>query len=278
MLLPELSLPTSIDLFESNFEYFFYEYVSFEDSPKLTFSKSNISYNGHRYSIYFDEEKPETSQQFLIGEIDAIKVHTNRTDIRAAVYRIQDYKEGLKFFDKFYFMIFAKWEIEFNVELLNCKSGEGATMEWVKIGWATGYFCLPEVYSEMFTDNDCYDDFLKFSPGDLEIYDYLDESVHEDIIEKYEFEINRGLPELSKVAEGILKKSIGASEHIQEIIEQISDHNKDRYILSRWLEGASAKIIGHEIDRSDRTVHNILSTLRKTYGRDIVPRYEDRKK
>jgi hypothetical protein len=139
-----------------------------------------------------------TSQQFLIGEIDVIKVHNNRTDIRAAVYRIQDYKEGLKFFDKFYFMIFAKWEIEFNVELLNCKSGEGATMEWVKIGWYTGYFCLPDVYSEMFTENDCYDDFLKYSPGDLEIYDYLDESVHEDIIEKYEHKINLGLPELSR--------------------------------------------------------------------------------
>jgi len=279
LLLPKLMIPVAIDIFITNFDYYLDEFLSREDSPKLTFSKNNISYSGCRYSVYIEEEKPETSQQFLIGEIDVIKVHNNRTDIRAAVYRIQDYKEGLNFFDKFYFMIFAKWEIEFNVELLNCKRGEGATMEWVKIGWYTGYFCLPDVYSEMFCENDCYDDFLQYSPNDLEMYDYFSESVLEDIRQEYEHKINLVLPEFSQANDEISDNLEGTNERIIEIVEQIPDHNNDRKILRMWLENESVQDISDEIDRTPRTVYNTISKLRSDpkIGH-LVPLDKDRPK
>lgn len=262
MILPELSIPTSIDLFDTNLKVFFNKYISNEDSQKLTYSRTNFSYKGLRYSIYFDKEKPDTSQQTLIGEIDAVMVHNNRTDIRAAVYQIQDIKDGLRFFDDFYFMIFSKWEIEFNVELLNCKRGNGATMEWVGIGWRTNYFCLPDVHSEMFYENDCNNDILKYSPGELEIFKYLPESVQEEIRQEYEHKINQRLPEFPQTIDQISDNLEYGNERIKEIVEQIPDRNNDRKILRMWLEGYSAIYIADKIDRAPQTVHNIISNLR----------------
>jgi len=276
MLLPELTIPVSFEIFDTNFEYFFLDFVSKKDSPKFTFTKRNISYKGHRYSIYLQDEKPEITQQILLGEIDVIKVDLNRVYVRAAVYHIQDYTIGLRFFDIFYFMVFSKWEIPFSVESLNCKRGEGATMEWVNIGWDTGYFCLPEVFPEMFeSENEYYDDFLKYAPSDLEIYSYLPEVVCEEIRQIYELQINQGLPN-DLAIEKIVENSEGDNRQISDIIEKIQDNNLDRIILRRWLEGAKAKKIGREIERADRTVYNTLTRLRGKYGREIVPRNEDR--
>lgn len=286
MLLPELTIPALIDLIDTNFVDFFFKYVSNDDSPKLTFKRSNISYNGYRYSIYFDEEKPNTSQQFLIGEINVIKVHNNRTDIRAAVYLIQDIKDGLRFFDDFYFMIFTKWEIEITAELLNCKKGEGATMEWVEIGWHTGYFCLPDVYSKMFYEHDCYDDFLKYAPNDLEIYDFLHDSAVEKIKQKYEFEINKRLSrysdvELSHEQMESLNQEDGfgrCEENIEESSnpwEIIPDKGNDRLIVERWCNSDTAKAIANDLNLSPRTVYDRLRIIRRD-NKDIKIPYHQK--
>ena len=112
MLLPELTIPVSFEIFDANFEYFFLDFVSKKDSPKFTFTKRNISYKGHRYSIYLQDEKPEITQQILLGEIDVIKVDLNRVYVRSGVYHIQDYTIGLRFFDNFYFMVgLARFEL-----------------------------------------------------------------------------------------------------------------------------------------------------------------------
>lgn len=277
MLLPEVTIPVLIDVFIANFRDFFYDYVS-KKNLDLALVKNDISHSVYRYSIYLERKKSEISQQLLIGEIDVIKVHNNRTDIRCAVHQIKDYEGGLRFFDKFYLMIFKKWNIDFNVELLNFRRGEGATMQWVIIGWDTGYFCLPEVYNEMFYKNDSYDEYLKYAPSDFEINDYLPESEKEKIRKEYFSKITKGLVDFPKDSAENIKKSEFSSEFISEIVNQIDDHNYDRYILKRWWEDATVPTIGEEIDRSDRTVYNRLSTLRSIYGTNIVPLNRDRKK
>ena len=289
MLLPKLTIPTSIEMFEANFGNFFHEYKSNESNINLEISKSIYSTFAHRFSINYEEEKSETSHQTLIGEIDVVGVNDNKTDIRAAVYHVQDFADGLKFFDNFYFMVFKKWDIEFDVDLLNCKRGEGATMAWVKIGWGTGYFCLPEIYDETFHENDCYDYFLKFEHPYSDLYDHYPDSYKKEIKQEYELKYNEGLPDYSD--EDVFYENKRLIEQEEAFVkpeqnldpvfkpwEHIPDKGYDRLMVKLWCEDQTAKEIGDhkDIKRAERTILDRICKLRKKYPEAKIPYHLER--
>jgi len=84
VLLPELTIPVSIETFETNFEYFFESELK-KYTPNLAFEKSDIVYSGHRYLIYFDND--ETKITIGITNLNSILIiHISTFGIRFFMY------------------------------------------------------------------------------------------------------------------------------------------------------------------------------------------------
>jgi hypothetical protein len=60
--------------------------------------------------------------------------------------------------------------------------------------------------------------------------------------------------------------------------ERIPDHYADRMILELWISGLTNTEIAPKVTLSPRAVTNTISRLRHDYGKDIVPKAEERRK
>ena len=60
--------------------------------------------------------------------------------------------------------------------------------------------------------------------------------------------------------------------------EVVEDHLSDRIIVKLWHGGYRNSEIGKKVNLAPETVTNVLSTLRKRYGTDVVPTNDQRRK
>lgn len=81
---------------------------------------------------------------------------------------------------------------------------------------------------------------------------------------------------LSNVLNKRLARLDGIQDSIFTACNTIPDHGYQRKLLEFWLKGMTAAEIGEVLDIQPRTVYNVLSTLRKKYGKEIVPLRKNR--
>ena len=198
MLLPGLSLPVSIDIFETNFEYFLGEYFRSDYMLNLNYQKKNILYASHRYCIYYENDDFQENSKICIGEIDVLIVRKDRIEIKAAVYNLRKIFQALMFFDNFYRMIYEKWQI--NPRSPYRSKGEHfssrvATSTFIKLGISSGYYRLPGIISvipnlEHLLDGETIQEEIH---KDDSFYLEVNDSERNEIIVNYQSEINKGL-------------------------------------------------------------------------------------
>jgi hypothetical protein len=165
----------------------------------LSFSKSDIGNNWHRYSIFVEKIDPENSPRIIIGEIDVIMIDEKKVEIKSAVYNIEETKEGIHILDDLYQMIYRKWKIA-PISIEGFYDGYNvATETYIKIGIETGYHKLPGILSIMpESENDYWtEDIEKRAPSNSsEFLLSVSNAEREEIVEKYQFEINKGLTKI----------------------------------------------------------------------------------
>lgn len=242
VLLPELKIPISIEVFETNLEYFINEYVLSCENPNLQFEKCKIGFSGHRYTIYSKQKDSLKSNPVKIGEIDVFKIYEEKVEIKAAVYDIENSKECLKFFNEFYYMVFNKWHIvpkPFKGHILD---DSVATNSHIITGMETGYFRLPGVLQKMPESEVKYWDEGKennVTSQSNDFYPSVSNSEREQIIQTYKTQINKGLPEkfevsklpTEKLNKGVPERIIARANRIEEI--------KDKH--PQWSQAGVAK-------------------------------------
>ena len=288
MLLPELTISISIEYFETNFEHFFYKYASKHNLPHLTLKKSDIVSSGYRYTILFDTEESSGSAPTMVGEIDVIPIHEEKLKFQAAVYNFVKLLKPLLFFNEFFNLVFANWEVDPR-DRIHGYEDELATSEWIDIGWDSGYFYLPDVIQDMsklLEDNFGYSlsENLAFHK---DVVPSFTNSEREEIVKKYQFEINKGLTKIYRSNEqsGNTGDSsiIGNTyETIEEVPQQETnpwDQIAEGETLQKMVryihEGLPPYKIAYELGYETSTVYNRSSELRKKYGKKIVPYFQD---
>ena len=276
MLLPKLDIPILIEVFETNFEYFINEYALSCENSNLQFEKCKIGSSGFRYTIYCKQKDSLKSNPVKIGEIDVLKIYEEKVRINAAVYDIENSKEGLKFFDDFYYMVFDNWHIGPRIYNLNISDDSLATDLHITTGIETGYFRLPGVIEKTSEPKDSYwyQRFINYdSVHSDDFYLAVSNSEREQIIQTYNTEINKGLPEkfevstlsTEKLNKGVHERIIERASRIKEIKDEhptwsqskvVIEYNKrkydgDPYIFVSDLQNAY-RAMGWKWKRADR--------------------------
>ena len=196
MLLPELEIPISIESFETNLEYFIGKYKDLEDLPNLTHKKSDIGYMGYRYTIFLKSNDSGSTSLLKIGEIDVIKIHEERVEVNVAVFILQNFKEWERFFVDFYIMVLRKWHPELSPWMYSVE--EIVTSERDEVIFRTLHSCLPEVSTDLF---ESIKEYLTLGilngnhASDNELITSLTDNERKNILEKYQLEMSKGLPE-----------------------------------------------------------------------------------
>lgn len=197
MLLLKMSIYTSFEIFETHLIYLIREYVSPYTLTKLEFDKVNILPKGHRYTIFAQVNDSNISSPIKIGEIDVIIVNDKRVEMRSAVYNLQQTKEGIDFFNQVFHLVYKNWRpISFNSF---DSEWAVATETFVSIGMKTGYYKLPGILSIMPENNNS--EWIKGGeksnlPATNSSLLHVDDSEREEIIRKYNTEIDKGLPKV----------------------------------------------------------------------------------
>ena len=228
MVLPGLRIPISLEDFETIFEYFINEYILSGDNPYLQFDKCKIGSSGHRYTINCKRKDSLQSNPVKIGEIDVFKIFEERVEIKAAAYDIENSKDGLRFFDDFYTMVFNRWQIAPNSFHGHPIDDSVATNLYIKIGIETGYLRLPGVITEMPKPKGNYwyiNDKKTVSVQSNDFYLTVSDVERKKIIQTYNNEINKGLPEkfevsklpTEKLTAGLHEKTYARAELIKKI-------------------------------------------------------------
>lgn len=242
MLLPELKIPISIEVFETNLEYFINEYVLNCENPNLQFEKCKIGFSGHRYTIYSKQKDSLKSNPVKIGEIDVFKIYEEKVEIKAAVYYIENSKECLEFFNEFYYMVFNKWHIvpkPFKGHILD---DPVATNSRIITGMETGYFRLPGVLAIMPEPNDKNWYESRKNNDSVQSNDFylsVSDSERKQIIQTYKTEINKGLPEkfevsklpTEKLNKGVHERIIARANRIEEIKDEHPQWSQARVVI-----------------------------------------------
>ena len=242
MLLPKLKIPISIELFVTNFEYFINEYAVSCENSNLQFEKCKIGSSGFRYTIYSKQKDSLKSNPVKIGEIDVFKIYEEAVGINAAVYNIVNTKEGLKFFDEFYFMVFNNWYIGPSIYNLNICEDSIATDLHIITGVETGYFRLPGVIAKTPEPKDryWYQRFMNYdSVHSDDFYLSVSNSEREQIIQTYKTEINKGLPEkfevstlpTEKLNKGVHERIIARANRIKKIKDEHPDWSQAKVVI-----------------------------------------------
>jgi len=247
MLLPGLLIPISIEVFETNLEYFINEYVNFEYTPNLIYKKSDIVLSGHRYIIFCEQKKSTSSSPIKVGEIDVILVHAERVEVKAAVYEIKHPCNGRDFFDKLYYMIYKKWKVSPD---RNDPSSIATNLS-IMIGFKTGYFKLPGILSIMPEKST---ELISRSERERELSKILESYLSGSdpkpkyIIQNYQSEINKGLPEINTKELSSKLKKRGVTERIMKRAHRIKEI-KDKH--PRWSQPIVASEYNEKYGKED---------------------------
>ncbi len=286
MLLPEIKIPVSIDIFETQLEYFMAGY-SDPQSNSFSLKKCDIGNSGHRYSVFVEKNDSEKPTQLLVGEIDVIMINVNKVVVNSAAYSIEETRAGTQFFDYLFHKIYDFWNISPKSLENFDDSFNVATVTLIRIASETGYLGLPNVVSKMpeskninWTEGININPPVKIENSTLSISN----GKQEEIIKMYNLEINRGLSEHYRLNEKSdntesihkVENFRGNKEEIThkspKLWQQIPDKGNDREILRLWHQGYTAPQIAAQFHYSERTIYNKIHQLRKKHGTKIVPK------
>ena len=271
MLLPQMIIAISIDIFETNIEYFLNEYDLSDYNLNLLFEKIGAGSSGYRYCIYITQEETEESNPEKIGEIDVLKVFEGKVEIKAAVYNLERTKIGIHFFDDFYNMVWNKW----HPLALQDFDGFVATTTYVKIGIETGYDGIEGVLSTIPAPKDSWKvtSESKLPVMKIDISQSMNNSEKKEIIQKYKNEVKKGLPDISykstarinKINTGVHEKTIARADRIKKIKDlhphwsqpQVTrEYNKNKYVDDPFISTTDLqnayKAMGWKWERADR--------------------------
>lgn len=218
MLLPELNIPVSIEIFESHVERFIRGYVT-SDQFSFGYEKKDFINGGYRLSIFFYQKEPDNSSSNKIGEIDLLIVNPQKVNINASVLNIEKIKEGIDFFNDFYFMVFDKWEVTpFSDDFWNGKGVVERTIFNIASSNDIIKMFLLNGNLDVFPSYENYK-IMKFAFSMISDDTYsLSHPEYKEKIFQYQLEINKALPEISQVIGSIDEKNnFGAQDKSEDI-------------------------------------------------------------
>jgi len=259
MLLPALLIPISIKVFETNLEYFINEYMNFEYTPNLIYKKNDIVSRGHRYSLFYEQKDSKNPSPTRIGEIDVIIVHSERVEVKAAVYEIKHPCNGRDFFDKFYYMIFKKWEISPDFD----DPSSIATNKSIRIGFETGYFDLPGSLPTMPEKGEkplSKEEWKSNFSSTIDSYLSGSDPKPKETIRKYRLELDKRLPETYQAEISGGKQNHNVHERTRMRAERIKE------IKDNHLHWSQFKVVDKYNNKYKGDDQISLSILRNVYS------------
>jgi hypothetical protein len=236
MLLPELTIPVSIEVFTMNLEYFIRDYANLESETKLSFEKQNDGSKAYRYFLYCQRMDSKNSTSIKIGEIDVIMMSDDKVRVNAAVSNIEKIREALDVFDKFYLMIYENWEIAPYVRLDGFVFDDNvATMTLFHTAQNEEVYKL---HQGKYHDLDFFN-FISKMNIDYAIsmirvnVSSFSEPKYKEILQKYHSEIFKSLPENHRIDRSSDSKKINVRPKIKKRFQELREIKEKNPYLSQ---------------------------------------------
>jgi hypothetical protein len=117
MIIPSISLPITLEVFDVHFHRFFLDFTKEPDFLKYYLTRIEIGKVGYRYIIELEGQDPSTTPtpKRVVNEIEALIIDDNKVEIRSSTLEPGmvkiDWSWSDAFIDEFYIMVNSKWNI-----------------------------------------------------------------------------------------------------------------------------------------------------------------------